>query len=338
MVDAPFFQQKNLSSSESYAPAVWLKIDGAAQGQRIDNFLLAQLKGVPRSLVYRILRRGEVRLNRRRVKPDARLTAGDLLRVPPLRRSSAVPPPSPSPALAARLTAAVLYEDERLLVLDKPAGLAAHGGSGVRLGAIETLRALRPGAELELVHRLDRDTSGCLIISKRPSALRWLHEQLRAGRVEKRYLALLTGALAQPEVRVTAPLRKNQPRGGERVVRVDLTGQPAETWFQRQRAFAAQGDCPPATLVEIVPHTGRTHQIRVHAAYLGTPVAGDDKYGRAADNRQWRSCGLARLFLHAAWLRFRPHPDAAPLEVHAPLPPALGQVLTRLQGGLPPIQ
>jgi len=322
--------QKSCVFSASCAPVTQLRVDATGNGQRIDNFLLARLKGVPRSLVYRILRRGEVRLNRCRVKPSVRLCTGDWLRLPPLRQSVSTELPPPPPALAVRLAAAVLYEDERLLVLDKPAGLAVHGGSGVRHGAIEALRVLRPGTDLELVHRLDRETSGCLLVSKRPSALRWLHEQLRAGAVEKRYLALLAGPLPQPRLRIAAPLRKNQPRGGERIVRVDPAGKPAETWFHRQRAFAARAGCPPLTLVEVEPRTGRTHQIRVHAAHLGAPVAGDDKYGLATTNRSLRAFGLERLFLHAAQLRFLPHPEAAPIDVAAPVPAALAQVLAVL--------
>jgi 23S rRNA pseudouridine955/2504/2580 synthase len=303
-----------------------VQVGAAAAGQRIDNFLLAQLKGVPKSLVYRILRRGEVRVNKGRVKPSHRLAAGDQVRLPPLRLRPVSAPPRPSPAMTARLDAAILYEDDQLLVLDKPAGLAVHGGSGISLGVIETLRALRPGAELELVHRLDRDTSGCLMVSKRRSALRRLHAQLREGRVGKRYLVLLAGRLPKRVVEVTAPLRKNLLRGGERMVQVDAEqGKPARTVFRTLKGLGA------LTLAEVELDTGRTHQIRVHAAHLGAPVAGDDKYGDPAVNARLRTLGLKRLFLHAAALSFRPLDDQPPVRVEAPLPETLAKVVATLE-------
>jgi 23S rRNA pseudouridine955/2504/2580 synthase len=295
-------------------------------GQRIDNFLLARLKGVPRSLVYRLLRRGEVRVNKGRARPTQRLVAGDQVRLPPVRRPQLDGPVAPSAQLRQRLESALLYEDERVLVIDKPAGLAVHGGSGISQGVIETLRAMRPGVELELVHRLDRDTSGCLLISKRRSALRQLHAQLRDGKVDKRYLALLCGRLPQPEIEVNAPLRTDRTRGGERVVRVDAsTGKPSRTWFRIRQMLGA------LTLVEAQLDTGRTHQIRVHAAHLGAAVAGDPKYGDPDDNERLRSLGLKRLFLHAASLSFRPREDGPLLEISAPLPEALQALLRRLE-------
>lgn len=310
----------------SHEPVRYLHIRAEHQGQRIDNFLLAQLKGAPRALIYRILRSGEVRLNRRRVKPSARLEIGDSVRLPPLRLPPAPAAPTPSARLQERLNTAVLYEDDQLLVIDKPAGLAVHGGSGLSLGVIEAVRAMRPHQSLELVHRLDRDTSGCLLISKKPAILRWLHQQLRAGRVRKDYLALLTGRLAHQRLEVTAPLRKNQLRGGERLVRVDhQNGKAAHTAFHTRDTLAG------CTLAEVRLGTGRTHQIRVHAAHLGAPVAGDDKYGAASVNYWLRSQGLNRLFLHAAELRFRPHPDAEPLHISAPLPGELQSVLEALK-------
>jgi len=303
-----------------------VEVGDAAAGQRIDNFLLAQLRGVPKSLVYRILRRGEVRVNKGRVKPSYRVVAGDQVRLPPLRLGLEKVPARPSKALAAQLDQAVLYEDELVLVLNKPAGLAVHGGSGISLGVIETLRALRPGAELELVHRLDRDTSGCLLVSKRRSALRRLHAQLREGTVDKRYLVLLAGRLSRPVVEVTAPLRKNLLQGGERMVQVDLAeGKPARTVFRSRRRLGA------LTLAEVQLDTGRTHQIRVHAAHLGAPVAGDDKYGDASVNARLRALGLKRLFLHAAALSFRPRDGEPPIRVEAPLPEALDNVLKTLE-------
>ncbi len=303
-----------------------LRVDAEAAGQRVDNFLLGQLKGVPRSLVYRLLRRGEVRVNKGRAKPHQRLAAGDEVRIPPVRTAAAATVGAVPVGLMADLAARILYEDDRVLVLDKPAGVAVHGGSGIAHGVIEALRSARPGAELELVHRLDRDTSGCLIIAKRRSALRFLHAQLRADQVYKRYQALLLGPLAGRVQRVELPLRKNLLQGGERMVRVDhADGKPALTVFRRLAAYGGM------TLADVELHTGRTHQIRVHAAAIGAPVAGDDKYGRSEDQALARELGLKRLFLHAAELRFRPREDVPPVTVAAPLPAELAAVLTRAE-------
>jgi 23S rRNA pseudouridine955/2504/2580 synthase len=305
-----------------------LRVDPEREGQRIDNFLLARARGVPRSHIYRVLRRGEVRVNKGRVKASYRLRAGDLVRLPPLRvgerdRSA----PAPAGRLRA-LASAVLFEDDRLLAVNKPAGFAVHGGSGLDFGVIEAMRQLRPGQELELVHRLDRDTSGCLLLAKRRSALRELHRLIREGRVEKRYLALLVGSLPGRDVTVDAPLRRNVLKSGERVVRVsEAEGKDSRTVFRRLRQYGG------LTLVEARLITGRTHQIRVHAAHLGAPVAGDDKYGDALANRSLRGLGLKRLFLHAAALRCQPGYRDAPLHVEAPLPQALEAVLARLAAG-----
>ncbi|MGD8207687.1 MAG: RluA family pseudouridine synthase [Thiohalocapsa sp.] len=294
-------------------------------GQRVDNFLIRHLKGVPRSLVYKLLRTGEVRVNKGRVRPAHRLASGDEVRVPPVRVAEPGVIPQPSAAMLRHLTESVLYEDDRVLVLDKPAGIAVHGGSGIALGVIEALRAARPGSELELVHRLDRETSGCLLISKRRSALRSLHRQVREGLVEKRYLALLHGALPRRSLQVDLPLHKYQLRGGERLVDVDpRKGKPARTTFRRLRAFR------DSTLVDVELGTGRTHQIRVHAASLGNPIAGDEKYGDRDADRILRALGLRRLFLHARALSFRPRDDAAMICVEAPLPPELATLLERL--------
>jgi 23S rRNA pseudouridine955/2504/2580 synthase len=314
-------------SVEAGNPEVALvPVDAELAGQRIDNFLLARIKGVPRSHVYRILRRGEVRVNKGRVKPDYRLQTGDLVRIPPVRM---VEPRRAGQAPASRLrglAGAILYEDERLLVVDKPAGLAVHGGSGLSFGLIEAMRQLRPGAALELVHRLDRDTSGCLLLTKRASTLRDLHRLIREKSVEKRYLALLTRPLPRPEMTVDAPLRKNILLGGERVVRVDTAeGKPARTLFRRMRRY---GDLD---LVEARLVTGRTHQIRVHAAHLGAPLAGDEKYGNEAANKALRPLGLKRLFLHAASLTLQPAHLDQPLRIQAPLPAELEALLARLE-------
>lgn len=304
----------------------YVNVSADHQDQRIDNFLLTQLKGVPRSFVYRVLRRGEVRLNGRRAKPTTRLSAGDTVRLPPLRRNGPKPEAPPPSGLRERLAAAVLYEDEGLILIDKPAGLAVHGGSGVSLGLIEALRATRPGQTLELVHRLDRETSGCLLISKRAAVLRWLHRQIREGAMRKGYLALLVGQLPRARLEVQAPLLKYQVRSGERLVRVDpRQGKPARTWFRARETF---GCC---TLAEVRLDTGRTHQIRVHSAHTGAAVAGDEKYGDTQANRYLSTRGLNRLFLHAAELGFRPRPDAEPLVLRSPLPAELQQVLDALR-------
>ena len=301
----------------------YLSIDTELAGQRVDNFLIARLKGVPRSRVYRLLRTGEVRVNKGRIRPDYRLVTGDVVRIPPMRQGAAE---GATPTVGAnqltRLQGTVIYEDADLLVIDKPAGIAVHGGSGLSYGVIEALRMLYPLApSLELVHRLDRDTSGCLLVSKRRSTLRTLHELMRRGGVEKRYLALLAGQVPWHERRVDAPLRKNVLRSGEREVRVDPEGNPSLTLFRCVQRFEQ------ATLVEAALITGRTHQIRVHAAHLGHPVLGDTKYGDAEANRGMRLLGLRRLFLHAAALSFPRPGHPGPFRISAPLPQELQAVL-----------
>lgn len=304
-------------------------MDEESAGQRIDNFLLRHLKGVPKSHLYRVLRRGEVRVNKGRVKADYRLQGGDLVRIPPLRVAE---PREPGLAPVDRLQhieRSVIYEDERLLIVDKPAGLAVHGGSGLSYGLIETLRQLRPGAELELVHRLDRDTSGCLVVSKRRSTLRNLHALIRGGEMEKRYSALILGDLGREQITVDAPLVKNVRKGGERLVLVDRAeGKPARTVFRRLRRLPFEGRV--ATLVEAELLTGRTHQIRVHAAHLGSPLAGDPKYGDFEANRRLKALGLPRLFLHARSVSFRADYMGKPLRVASPLPAELESFLAVL--------
>ncbi len=303
-----------------------VSVSAEEAGQRIDNFLSRYLKGVPRSHIYRILRRGEVRVNRGRIRPQYKLRTGDRVRIPPVRLEPArkrVLSPERLPAIAGR----ILFENSRLLVLDKPAGIAVHGGSGLSFGVIEALRALHPEAPyLELVHRLDRETSGCLMIARRRSALRDLHSQLREGRVTKHYLALVRGGL-DSACRVDAPLSKNRLQGGERIVRVQADGKPAATVF---RPLSRHGD---ATLVEAVLETGRTHQIRVHAAHIGHPLAGDDKYGDAQFNRDMKAHGLRRMFLHAHMLEFTDPASGEPVNVSAPLDAELKGVLDSLEGG-----
>lgn len=313
------------------APAVRiLTVTAEDAGQRIDNFLLRHLKGVPRSLVYRILRRGEVRVNKGRIKPEYRVQAGDQVRVPPVRTGEAVADAGGSTkgAGAGRsLEGRILYEDERLLVVDKPAGMAVHGGSGLSFGVIEALRAARPDAHfLELVHRLDRETSGCLMIAKKRSELRRLHELLRIGSVEKRYLTLVRGRWNLGERVVEAPLLKNQLRGGERIVTVDEAGKTADS------RFIPVDLGPVASLLEVDLGTGRTHQIRVHASYVDHPLAGDEKYGDETFNQQMRALGLKRLFLHAHSLGFSDPESGRSVHVSAPLPDELRALLERLPG------
>jgi len=314
-----------MPQTEQSRPAVrHLTIDSSETGQRIDNYLLRILKGVPRSYIYRILRKGEVRVNKGRISASYRLQEGDLVRIPPVR-TAVRRPPRPDDRLLNRLGQSILFEDARFLVINKPSGLAVHGGSGLNFGLIEALRALRPEDRfLELVHRLDRDTSGCLLIAKRRSALRILHDMLRGNDMDKRYLALLAGSWPEQRVEVDAPLLKNTLKSGERVVRVDAAGKRAVTRFRVLQRYSG------ATLVEARLLTGRTHQIRVHAAHLGTPILGDEKYGNAGPNREYRQQGLKRLFLHAASLRFRWPEANRDQVVEAPLEPTLQRVLEHL--------
>ncbi len=312
--------------TRSDPPAVrFVEVSTDHDGQRIDNFLLRTLKGVPKSLVYRILRKGEVRVNKGRAKPEHRLAAGDVVRIPPLRMAEADEAPMVPPVLAERLRAAVLFEDRDALVLDKPAGLAVHAGSGIACGAIEALRALRGAGYLELAHRLDRETSGCLALAKTAEALRAMHAALGSRRSEKRYLALVRGRFPPHELTVEAPLAKNQLRGGERMVEVSDVGKPASSRFRLVEAYR------DASLVEVWIDTGRTHQIRVHAAHIGHPLAGDDKYGDEGFNRVLAGFGLRRLFLHAQYLSL-PLGGERELAVSAPLPEELTRVLDALEG------
>lgn len=283
----------------NFSSVQFIEIDAEREGQRIDNFLISILKGVPKSMIYRLLRKGEVRVNKKRIKPEYKLQNEDVLRLPPIRVSEKSAEPFVNTQRAQELEKFVLFEDSHLLVLNKPSGIAVHGGSGLSYGVIEALRSIRPQAKfLELVHRLDRDTSGCLMIAKRRSALRSLHEQIRNKTVDKRYLALVAGTWPKSRKVVHAPLLKNTLRSGERVVRVADDGKPSETrYFVKQRY---QG----ATLVEALPITGRTHQIRVHCQFAGHCIAGDPKYSDKAFETMMQEIGLKRLFLHAHQLSF----------------------------------
>ncbi|MGP6486333.1 23S rRNA pseudouridine(955/2504/2580) synthase RluC [Duffyella gerundensis] len=309
-------------------PAVQIvAISADEAGQRIDNFLRTQLKGVPKSMIYRILRKGEVRVNKKRIKPEYKLVAGDEIRIPPVRVAERDEQTvSPKLAKVASLADAILYEDDWILVMNKPSGTAVHGGSGLSFGVIEGLRALRPEARfLELVHRLDRDTSGVLLVAKKRSALRSLHEQLREKGMQKDYLALVRGSWPSHLKVVQAPLLKNILQSGERVVRVNSEGKPSETRFKVEERYAH------ATLVKASPVTGRTHQIRVHTLHAGHPIAFDDRYGDREFDRQLAATGLNRLFLHAAALTFT-HPNSGEvMRMEAPLDERLKQCLKVLR-------
>jgi 23S rRNA pseudouridine955/2504/2580 synthase len=303
------------------------------QGQRIDNFLLRVLKNVPRSLVYRILRTGEVRVNGGRVKPDHRLEEGDRVRIPPIVTKQRAETEAPSKSLRDFITKAVIYEDRELFVINKPAGVAVHGGSGLSHGVIEALRAVHPELkELELVHRLDRDTSGCLLIAKRRSALRELHRTLRERQMQKHYRALVVGRWPFGRKLIDLPLKTNQKQGGERVVRVHPEGQHAESTFEPLQHFGKI-----ATLLDVNIGTGRTHQIRVHAAHAGHPIAGDEKYGDRERDAALKPFGLHRMFLHAYSLSFHRVGVEKEFTVAAPLPEDLQNLLDRLSEQSKPV-
>jgi len=320
------------------AGARTVKVPEDRDGQRLDNFLLGQLKGAPRSLVYKLVRSGQVRVNGGRAKAERKLEAGDEVRIPPLRLEGEAERGTPAPGLLRRIEQAIVFEDARLLALDKPSGVASHGGSGISFGAIETLRALRPGQTLELVHRLDRDTSGVLVVAKKRSALAELQALMReggreggsGGGIRKRYLALLLGRMPDGTMSVDAPLHVGLRQGGERHVQVatsidGVDGKASLSHFRLLERRGGQSYC------EVRIDTGRTHQIRVHAQHIGHAVAGDDKYGDAEANRRLRDkAGLRRLFLHAAALEFALDDGRTPYTINAPLVPELREVLDRL--------
>ncbi|WP_028866433.1 23S rRNA pseudouridine(955/2504/2580) synthase RluC [Psychromonas hadalis] len=291
--------------------------------QRIDNFLRLHLKGVPKSMVYRIIRKGEVRVNKKRIKPDYKLKEGDIVRIPPVRVAAENALPSPKLNAIAQLEARIVYEDDALLILNKPSGLAVHGGSGLDFGVIEGLRALRPQARfLELAHRLDKATSGCLLVAKKRSTLRALHEQLRNKTMNKQYLALVKGKWDKKDRSVREPLLKDSQNS---IVKVSQEGKASETRFKIMQRY--QG----ATLVEASPVTGRTHQIRVHTACKGHNIAGDDRYGDNDFSAEMKKLGLKRLFLHAAHITFYHPVLEEKMTVSAPLCQPLSDLLEKLQ-------
>lgn len=305
----------------------FIDISDDEAGQRIDNFLLAKLKGVPKSMIYRIIRKGEVRVNKGRIKPEYKLAEGDQVRVPPVRVAEREEAPvSAKLDKVAALANCILYEDDSILVMNKPSGTAVHGGSGLSFGVIEGLRALRPEARfLELVHRLDRDTSGILLVAKKRSALRALHEQLRLKQMQKDYLALVRGNWQSHTKVIQAPLLKNILQSGERVVRVSPEGKPSETRFKVEERFEN------ATLVKASPVTGRTHQIRVHTLHAGHPIAFDNRYGDKQFDSQLAGTGLKRLFLHASSLKFTHPKSGEEMRIQAPLDNQLNQCLKVLR-------
>jgi len=310
-------------------------------GQRLDKYLVRRLGDVPRTRIFRIIRRGEVRVNGRRAGPDTRLSANDRVRVPPLWASGEAasdrpggpgwgagrqggPVARPPAWMTEAVQKAIVQETDRLLVLDKPAGIAVHGGSGISFGVIEALRALKPGEPLELVHRLDRDTSGCLLVARDAATLRTLHALLRDGQCDKRYLVVVARKWDLGQKRIDVPLRTDTRVSGERTVRADASGKPSVSEFRPVQFFGKL-----ATLMEVGLQTGRTHQIRVHATYAGHPVAGDEKYGDADFNARMRELGLTRMFLHAHSMSFE-WPQGGTFSASAPLPPELAGVLDKM--------
>jgi len=314
-----------VSETESAFDQVqYLEVSADQAGQRIDNFLLSRLKGVPKSRVYRLLRKGEVRVNKGRIRPEYRLIEDDVVRVPPIRVSKKVSV-APGRSLRGILAESILLETEEFLVINKPFGLAVHGGSGINLGVIESLRAMRePHAYLELAHRLDRDTSGCLLIAKSRRVLKHLQNQMRQRSMDKRYMTLVSGRWAKERREVNAPLLKQTVASGERIVRANSEGKPSLTRFKLLKHYAN------ASLLEVKLETGRTHQIRVHCQLVGHPLAGDPKYGNENFNQGMRTIGLKRLFLHAAQLSFTSPATGERVKVEAPLPDELENLLKQL--------
>lgn len=301
-------------------------VEADRAGQRLDNFLLGQLKGVPKSWVYRVIRKGQVRVNGKRCKPLQALQAGDQVRIPPVRTSDPKEPTPVSQNLQDKLRDSVLYEDDSLLVINKPSGLAVHGGSGVSLGLIEALRTTRTDLHfIELVHRLDRDTSGCVMLAKKRSALKAIQQAIQAKKVVKKYLCLVNGFWPDSVTEIKVPLLKVALKSGERMVRVSDEGKKSHTTYKVIEHF------PGYTLLEASPITGRTHQIRVHCQYQRCPIAGDDKYSPDDLNQAAREMGLNRLFLHASELRLAHPITGEQLVIKASLDGQLSSVVQKLK-------
>ncbi len=315
----------DLNQNNPFASVTFHTVDGEYAGQRLDNFLIRLLKGVPKSRIYRLLRKGEVRVNKGRVKPDTRLNQGDVIRIAPIRVSTGESSGSPSSQFRKRLNQSIIFEDDALLIVNKPSGIAVHGGSGVSYGVIEGLRADRPDCKyLELAHRLDRDTSGCLMLAKSRSALISIQQSMQNNLIKKSYQALVKGRWPKGKSVINAPLKKNTLSSGERMVRVDAQGKASATHFKVARNYM------DATLLDVSLETGRTHQIRVHCQFSSQPIAGDSKYGDPVFNQYLRGFGLKRLFLHASSLKFK-HPISGDLvDVQAELPNELNSVLDQL--------
>ncbi len=304
------------------SPVTLRTVTADEAGQRIDNFLMRHFKTVPRSRVYRLLRKGEVRVNRKRVDAEYRIQEGDEVRLPPVRIDAGGELRQPSSSLLDLLERAVIFQDKHLLVIDKPAGVAVHGGSGMSFGVIEALRASRPRETLELVHRLDRDTSGCLLVARDRSTLTALHALIRNGGMHKTYMALVAGSWQLGTKRIDAPLATDNRQHGERHVRVAAAGKDSVSVFKPLQFFG-----PLATLMEVDIPTGRTHQIRVHASFAGHPLLGDDKYGDRDRNAELKRHGLKRTFLHAQSVAFEWPGSGVPFHANAPLPSELTAVL-----------
>jgi 23S rRNA pseudouridine955/2504/2580 synthase len=317
-------QQTEVGPADGRPAVRHLEVTEDQAGQRLDNFVHRELGDLPRSRIYRVIRKGEVRVNGHRAGPDTRLQAHDKIRIPPVKVRPASEVGQPSTQLLETIRNAIVQEDDNLLVLDKPSGLAVHGGSGVSFGAIEGLRALRPGESLELVHRLDRDTSGVLLVAKNTAALRTVHALLRDGAFEKRYLALLKDKWELGRKRIDIPLRTDLRVGGERTVKADASGKPSVSEFRPVQFFGKR-----ASLMEVAILTGRTHQIRVHALHAGHPVAGDEKYGDEEFNAGMKAFGLNRMFLHANSVSFE-WPSGGEFSVNTPLPPELAGTIDKL--------
>jgi 23S rRNA pseudouridine955/2504/2580 synthase len=304
------------------SPVTLRTVTADEAGQRIDNFLMRHFKTVPRSRVYRLLRKGEVRVNRKRVDAEYRIQEGDEVRLPPVRIDAGDEPGRPSSSLLELLERAVIFQDRHLLVVDKPAGVAVHGGSGMSFGVIEALRASRPRETLELVHRLDRDTSGCLLIARDRATLTGLHALIRNGGMHKTYMALVAGSWQLGTKRIDAPLATDNRQHGERHVKVAPAGKESVSVFKPLQFFGSL-----ATLMEVDIPTGRTHQIRVHASFAGHPLLGDDKYGDHERNAELKQHGLKRTFLHAQSVAFEWPGSGVPFHVSAPLPVELSAVI-----------